>query len=313
MAKETIELLEQDLPLSPDDVDSDEESPYLRRQKSVPVRRSRFSRRMRWTLFAFAVLLPVAVAGYSLATFALNSPIFVLGSTDNIVVEGNRYVSREEVLGALGLPLTGNRHLGTNVFRISLDTRRRLVETLPWVRTASVTRILPQGLLVHITERTPVAFASVGGHVSLVDDEGTVLEKPENGAFDFPVISGLESLSSVDERHARMALYQEFIRQLGEEAPRTGWIISEVDLTDSEELKALLIRGQQTIQVHFGRQSFLERFRSFLTLLPELEKANPKLDSVDLQYRNQIVVNPQPTTTAPEAEQVLPPSAERKD
>jgi hypothetical protein len=149
--------------------------------------------------------------------------------------------------------------------------------------------------------------------VSLVDDEGTVLEKPENGAFDFPVISGLESLSSVDERHARMALYQEFIRQLGEEAPRTGWIISEVDLTDSEELKALLIRGQQTIQVHFGRQSFLERFRSFLTLLPELEKANPKLDSVDLQYRNQIVVNPQPTTTAPEAEQVLPPSAERKD
>src|ERR1019366_2760570 len=98
MAKESIELLEQDAPLLPDDVEPEEESPYLRRQKAVPVRRSRFSRRVRLTFFAFAVLLPVGVAGYFVATFALSSPVFVLSSPDNIVVEGNRYVSREEVL-----------------------------------------------------------------------------------------------------------------------------------------------------------------------------------------------------------------------
>lgn len=311
MAKESMEVSEPDVPPLLDEFEPEEESPYLRRQKAVPVRRRRFSRRVVWTVFALAVLLPVGMAGFFLAEFALTSPLFMLKSADNIVLEGNRYVSREEVLGVLGLPLTGNRGTGTNVFRLSLDTQRRLVETLPWVRTAAVARILPHGLLVHVTERTPVAFATTGGRVSLVDEEGTLLEKPENGVFDFPVISGLEKSSGVDERRARLALYQEFMRQLGEEVPRAGWMISEVDLSDSEDLKALLIRERQTIQVHFGHQSFLGRFRSFLTLLPELQRSNPNVDSVDLQYRNQIVVNPRPPD--PEAGRAPRSTDERKE
>jgi cell division septal protein FtsQ len=146
---------------------------------------------------------------------------------------------------------------------------------------------------VHITERTPVAYANFGGRVSLVDDDGMLLEKPDNGAFDFPVLYGLETLAGLDERRARLALYREFTRQLGEEGPHAGWVISEVCLTDAEDLKALLINGQQTVQVHFGQKDFLPRFRNFLALLPEIQKSNDKLDSVDLRYRNQIVVDPQ--------------------
>ena len=255
------------------------------------------------------MLLPVGFAGYGLATFALTSPYFVLTSPEDIVVAGNHFVSREEVLGALGLPLTGNLKTGTNIFRMSLDVRRRGVETLPWVRTASVTRILPHGLLVHITERTPVAYANVGGRVSLVDDDGMLLEKPDNGVFDFPVLYGLENLAGIDERRARLALYLEFMRQLGVEAPRAGWMISEVYLSDAEDLKALLINGQQTVQVHFGQKDFLPRFRNFLALLPEIQKSNGKLDSVDLRYRNQIVVDPQ--TSAPARPAARPAASER--
>jgi cell division protein FtsQ len=306
-----MELLEQDAPALPEELEPEQESPYLRRQKPVSVRRSRVSRRTRWVLFALGVLVPIGVAGYFVATFALTSSCFVLSSPDDIVVAGNRFVSREETLGALGLPLTGNVQAGTNVFRISLDAKRRLVETLPWVRTAAVTRILPHGLLIRITERTPVAFATLGGRVSLVDGDGMLLEKPESGVFDFPVISGLENLASVEERRSRLALYQDFMQQLGKEAGRPGWMISEVDLADPEDLKALLILGQQTVQVHFGHQDFLERFRSFLSLLPELRKSNPRLDSVDLRYRNQIVVSPQPP--APATEPTVPADGERRN
>ena len=236
MAKEPLELSGPDgSPLGVDDLEPHGESPYLRRQKAVPVRHRAFSRRLGWTLFALGILLPVGCAGFFLATFALNSPLFTLSSPDDVVVEGNRYVSREEILGALGLPLTRGRHAGANVFRLSLDGERRLVETVPWVRTATVTRILPQGLLVHITERTPVAFATAGGRVNLVDDEGMLLDKPEKGVFDFPVINGIESLPSLDDRRIRLALYQEFMRQLAEEVPRSGWMISEVDLSDGED------------------------------------------------------------------------------
>ena len=83
-------------------------------------------------------------------------------------------------------------------------------------------------------------------------------------------------------------------------------------MTDPEDLKALLILGRQTVNVHFGRKDFLERFRSFLALLPELQKSNPRLDSVDLRYRNQIVVNPQPAVPPPSGPAASAPG-ERKD
>lgn len=303
-----MDLVEKDaLPL-PDDLDQPEDSPYLRRKKSVPVRRSRVSRRGRIVLFIIAVLVPVGLAGYGLATFALTSSVFVLASPEDVAVIGNHYVAREDVLGALGVPLTGDVRSGTNIFRISLDVVRRGVETLPWVRAASVTRILPHGLRVSITERTPIAYSNVGGRVGLVDEDGMLLDKPDNGVFDFPVIYGLETIPAMADRRQRLALYTEFMRQLAAEAPRAGWMISEVYLNDPEDLRALLINGQQTVQVHFGQKDFLRRFQNFIALLPDIQKSSGKLDSIDLRYHNQIVVDPQ--TPAPNAGTA---GVERKD
>jgi cell division protein FtsQ len=287
-----MEMAEPNALAMPDLLDPMEDSPYLRRRKSVPIRRSRFSRRVRLAIFVVAILLPVGLAGYALSTFALTSSLFLLTSADDIVVTGNHFVSRDEVLGSLGLPLTGVLKYGQNIFRLSLDNERRGVETLPWVHAASVTRILPHGLYVHIVERAPVAYASVNGRVCLVDEDGMLLDKPDNGVFDFPLLYGLENLTSLDARHTRLALYMEFMKQLGIEAPRAGWMISEVYLADAEDLKALLINGQETIQVHFGDREFLQRFKNFVTLLPEIQKSNGKLDSVDLRFRNQVVVDP---------------------
>ncbi len=102
-----------------------------------------------------------------------------------------------------------------------------------------------------------------------------------------------------EECRTRISLYQDFMHQLGEEITRSGWSVSEADLTDAEDLKALLVQGRETLQVHFGDENFPEHFHRFLTLLPELRKSNTPIDSVDLRYRNQVVVNPQSRTAAP--------------
>jgi cell division septal protein FtsQ len=145
---------------------------------------------------------------------------------------------------------------------------------------------------VHVVERTPVAFANVGGRIQLVDGEGALLQKPEKAFFDFPILLGLDSVGGAPERKSRLSLYDDFSKQLAGELPRAGWLISEVDLADADDLKALLIQGQETILVHFGHELFAQHFHTLLTSLPELRKTNPKIDSVDLRYRNQIVVNP---------------------
>jgi cell division septal protein FtsQ len=194
---------------------------------------------------------------------------------------------------------------------MSLDSERRGVETLPWVHSASITRILPHGLYIHLTERAPVAYANVNGQVSLVDEDGMLLDKPDNGTFDFPLLYGLENMNSLDARRARLALYLRFIKDLGVEAPRAGWTISEIYLADAEDLKALLINGQQTIQVHFGDRDFLPRFHNFVALLPEIQKSNGKLDSVDLRFRNQVVVDP--LNSALPADGIAKASKDQKD
>jgi cell division protein FtsQ len=251
-------------------------------------------------LVVVLVFIPVGLAAYAFMDYAVDSPRFVLRTADKVVVVGNRFVTREEVLNALGLPVVGRRHHGLNVFRVSLAAKRRQVELIPWVRSAALTRIFPDCLMVHVLERTPVAFVNMGGHVGLVDGEGVLLDKPENASFDFPVLAGLGNAANSEERRARLGVYQEFIRAL-ENAPRSGWLISEVDLSDADDLRALLVQGRETIQVHFGHQDFLERFHNFLALMPELRKSDARIDSVDLRFRNQVVVSPEAAEPGHEA------------
>ena len=179
------QLAEDEEVVSPQVLDGEEESPYLRRQKAVTVRRRRPSWGWRWVLFFTAVVTPVGITSYFLTTFALSSPRFELHSADDIQVIANQFVSREDVANALGLPLHAGSGPGVKVFRLSLEAQRKQVEAIAWVRSAALTRVFPNRLVVHVTERIPVAFANVGGHVSLVDSEGVLLDKPESASLTF--------------------------------------------------------------------------------------------------------------------------------
>jgi cell division protein FtsQ len=281
-------------------LDGEEESPYLRRQKAVTVRR-RLRWGPRWVLFFALVVAPVGITGCFLTTFVLCSPRFELRSADDIQMVSNQFVSREEVAAALGLPLHAGQGPGLKALAISLEAERKRVEAIPWVQSAVLTRAFPNRLVVHVVERTPVAFVNFGGRVGLVDNEGVLLDKPESAFFDFPVLTGLDPNAGSEKCRTRLALYQDFMRQAGDEIAHSGWIISEADLSDGDDLKALLVQGRETVQVHFGHESFLQHFHTFLALLPQLRKSNGPIDSVDLRYRNQVVVNPQAQPPAPPA------------
>ena len=281
------------------DFDADEVSPYRRRQKAVPVRSRRFARLrrvLRWLLFTTFVLLPVTYAAYHVAEFALTSRLFVLNSAADVAVEGNRYVSKEQIAEALGISSGPGRARRTrvNMLRLSLDKATGVVESIPWVRSARLTRAYPHHLTVRVEEREPVAFVNVEGRLKLIDREGVLLERPEKAAFDFPVLAGLDSRLSPPERRSRLDLYREFMRQISSEAAPSGWVVSEVDLSDSDDLKAVVVRENKNLELHLGRDEFGERFHNFLALVPELVKGDVTAASVDLRYGNQIVVSPQP-------------------
>ena len=79
--------------------------------------------------------------------------------------------------------------LGKSVFQLPLAERRRHLLAMDWVRTAAVTRVWPNRILVTITERTPVAFAklpiagSVRHWMALMDADGVLLSIPPKVRF----------------------------------------------------------------------------------------------------------------------------------
>ena len=273
-----------------DDASFEMESAYRRRRRAVTVSRSSLARRLRrfvrWTVRSAALVLPILFAMAMLARYAYDSSRFDLGDTDAVVLSGNHYVSQVDVASAVGAGAE------PNLFRLSLDGVRRQVELIPWVQTASVRRLFPNRLMVNVVERTPVAYVNSGGRLRLVDADGVLLEKPAEASFDFPVLSGIDAATPAAERKARLALFQRFAQELRAQDRGAGWLVSEVDLSDDRDLKALFVQGHNTVLVHFGNQDFGKRLRMFVTLLPEVQKTAPSIDSVDLRYRDQVVVNP---------------------
>ncbi|MGH9432201.1 MAG: cell division protein FtsQ/DivIB [Terriglobia bacterium] len=283
----------QDVPL-PQELGLEAEPPYRRRQKTVAVRRRRFATAaalIRFGLVLICIGLPSAFGLYKLAIYVQRTPLFVM-NPDQLEIDGNHDVSRAEVLSALRIDRPLLERTGIQPVRLDLNALRSRVEAIPWVESATLIRAFPDQLQVRLVERQPVGFVNVGGAIKLIDREGVILEPPGKARFDFPVFWGLDSVSSLADRKARVALYGDFQRQTTGEAAKSGWIISEVDLTDAQNLKALLVQGSRTVLAYFGQRKFAERFHRFVVLMPQVISAGTKVGNMDLRYPDQVVVNP---------------------
>jgi hypothetical protein len=123
-----------------------------------------------------------------------------------------------------------------------------------------------------------------------------LLDRPEKASFEFPVIAGLDYEMSAADRQERVRAFQRFLRDIGPDAGKSGWTVSEVNLSDEENLRATVFREKQTMELHLGRTDFRARFRNFLSLLARLGTDSSRIESIDLRYGGQVIVHPrQPT------------------
>jgi cell division protein FtsQ len=76
--------------------------------------------------------------------------------------------------------------------------------------------------------------------------------------------------------------------------------LSEVDLSDPENVKVTANDPGGTMVVHLGAQDFLPRYKLYVTHIAEWRQQFQNVQSVDLRYEGQVVVNPdKPVETNP--------------
>ena len=68
--------------------------------------------------------------------------------------------------------------------------------------------------------------------------------------------------------------------------------MSEVDLSDPENVKVTANDPGGTMVVHLGAQDFLPRYKLYVSHIAEWRQQFQNVQSVDLRYEGQVVVNP---------------------
>jgi cell division septal protein FtsQ len=128
----------------------------------------------------------------------------------------------------------------------------------------------------------------------LVDDDGILLEKnPEIlSHFDFPVIVGFEEgfdLETLAQNKKRISLYRGLIHSLNDNGASLSKDVSEIYLQDPGDVSVIM--NGDTVLVHLGTEHFQEKVRRYLAMSHDLKRKYPLLDSVDLRYQDQVIIN----------------------
>jgi cell division protein FtsQ len=286
----------------PADALAEEEPKYLRRQKPVEIRKRKFSRKA-WPLYRRVLAGGIAALAsglvlYQGGSYFLFSPSVMIERADQIEIRGNRFVPPAAIVEKF------SADMHRSVVRVPLGERRRALESLAWVERADVQRVLPNRIRVEIAERTPVAFLRGANELSLMDVSGVILERPVEGEFRFPVVSGMGESMPRDVREQRMRLFVQFMREIEQALPGADDRISEVDLSDAADIRATLTGlgaaagNSSPILVHFGDSDFANRYHLLAENIDQWRVTSGRVDSVDLRFARQVVVNPETRTVA---------------
>ena len=254
------------------------------------VHRARVNRRMlrraRRVALRLAVLLLAlgALGGAGLGVrWLLTAPRFAVSEVE---VSGHSRLGREAILAAAGIAP------GTNFFRLDPRAVQAQVEALPLVRRAEVVRAYPNRVAVVVEERRLFTLVHAGT-LYWIDEQGVALG-PEARAVapGAPLITGLAP-DDLAGGHAapreRVAVGVSLLRILLRSGSALLGQISEIDVSRADGPVLYTVDG---VEVRLGSDDWEARLGRLLGVLAQLRAAGEAVTSIDLRFRDQVVLKP---------------------
>lgn len=183
----------------------------------------------------------------------------------------------------------------TGVWRADLVAVSARLERLPWVRTAVVTRVLPDGMRVRIVERQPrVVVRMSSGRLVWVDEDAVVLNElnstDQMPAFFLRGWNEDESTAAAEENRSRVAKFMELQRDW--DGDHLSERVSELNVQDLRDVRAQLAGDDSQIEIRLGSQDQAKRLRPALETLDRLRQTprGPYVSYLDVNQGKRIVV-----------------------
>jgi cell division protein FtsQ len=236
---------------------------------------------------AARLVATVAMAGYVAWSVVSTIASSTVLQVSHITVRGHSRLSAGEVLALVD----GLR--GENLLGVRLEVWRERLLSSPWVKEASLRRVLPATVEVTVREREPMAIARMGSALYLVDAGGVVVDEygPAYADISLPIVDGLATRvrgrAQVDQERA--ALAGRVIAAL-RTRPDLEQRVSQIDVSDPHDA-VVMLEGDTTL-LRVGDTEFVARLQQYLDLGPALRERVADIDYVDLRFDERLYVRP---------------------
>jgi cell division protein FtsQ len=102
-----------------------------------------------------------------------------------VLVRGRQITARDDLIAALDI------HSGMPILAIDMEEARQRVESLGWVKSATIARRLPDTIYLQVEERKALALWQHEGRVALIDRHGAVIQRRKlEGFAALPLVVG---------------------------------------------------------------------------------------------------------------------------
>lgn len=234
--------------------------------------------------------MPWTQLGLGLAVLVVAA--MVPWGTGQVLSAMDRQIASIEVKGELvgdsreALTARASQWVGRSFFATDLAEVKSALEQRPWVETAAVRRVWPDGLVVEVREKKPLAYWNED---QLISRSGRLF-KPANR----DIAGALPRLSGPDERVGEVI---ELARTMADKLTREGLGFAGLTL---EQRGAWTLTLSNGIEVALGRDQVEERFARFLTVYEgQLATRSDEVQRIDARYTNGVAVKWKPMDSTP--------------
>jgi cell division protein FtsQ len=212
--------------------------------------------------------------------FRISEPDNIAGQSPDLKVEGIRYASASQIRHVFA------EDFGRSLYLVPLQKRRLQLMEIDWVEDATVSKVWPDSIRAVIKERQPVAFVRLPrlhrnstSRLALIDRDGFILRPRVAAQFTLPLISGVQETENIENRKARVHRALTMLREVGSLSNQ----ISEVDVTDVNNIIVAEHVGDNVVNLILGSENFQDRLVNFLANYNEVKEKRPDATVLDLR------------------------------
>jgi len=175
----------------------------------------------------------------------------------------------------------------SGVWNADLKEIKEKVERLDFVKSAAVSRVLPDGVRVNLIERVPKAVVRLAGGDFWADDEGVILALVNKTEANFPfVIRGWDETKNEKaskENQMRVKLYQKMLEEW--KTFELDKRVKVVEMTDLTEPKAIIEDSGESVEIVLAKDNFGKKLQTGLENVAGKGKQVARIDVSGVQPR----------------------------